>query len=1697
MYSALWKKNGEQIRPSFISVNAHVVDLAAQIVFTKTYSNVGNNFKDNLQQEATFKAHLNTSIGVLTGFEIKLDGKITSAEVVNQAEAMKQFESNQSNTNIVKEADFNDPFIQEDFFLCKLNNLAQYNELEIIITYVTEMTMQGDYLYLVFPTSLSTVRSTQQQQQLETPPSLPNSHNNSNGTSSTGESQRQGLLIKLDLEMPSSIQEVKSPSHPEGIEAQWNESTGTVIYKDTRPVDVVNQSDLVVLVKLENPHEPTGFAERNKDGSRAVMVVFYPKLEPVKKQQEMELIFLVDCSESMEGYNITHAKKGLLLFSHSLPKGTYFNIISFGSTHQKLFPQSLPYCEENLAQANTFIKGLKADSGNDTNLLAPLKDIYATSATRPRKIFLLTDGGVNNTGQIAELVRQNADNTSVFPIGMGEFVSKQLVDAIASAGCGVAELAIENETIENKVMRQLKRALQPAYTNIRMDWGSISSNKQSPRDLRTLFDGDRLTVFSILEPNERVPDNGTVKLNANGPNGPVSFQVNIKGNEIKRGNLVHCLAAYTLILDLEQQAQECNDVDEAERLKKRIIDLGVKYSLGTNYTSFISLEDPTMPPSPRVIQPNNNKPTVTPTPVSSNNSFVQNNPAFSGLLNALNSSSGSIHHYPEHSSAMISLRGSASGIPTNLNSSSSSLKTNVSPSRPTTTTTNTTAPAVSTPLKSLSPASPPFTPTQSTMSSAAAPFTPGAFAKSQLKFSAPEFVPKGIAPSTPSALKPSALVFTPTKTSTTPAVVTPTKAEEPKKVEDPVKVEVVTPTKAVEEPKKEESPKKVEEPKVEVAAATATPVKVEESPKKVEEPVAKVEVAAPVKVEVTAPVAAAVPAKVEVAAPVKVEVTAPVAKPAPVVVAAAAAAPVVAAAAANSTSPPAKRQYSHDYLMSLKDLPSNTVIPEKLKQHANILMRAGSSGIFNKEKDRRGNRHHDKKNSEPLPPPKKIITKDTQGEFGETYKKFKFNLNLITMDTYATIIKNFEGIVIPNEEVLGNIAKILFEKAIIDQKYSAVFAILTHYLDSKYPKFENNKTLKRDIITNCQKEFELHLTDTYDRSKFDTLSKEDRDEEEFIIKRRFLGNIKFIGELYKHSVLAESIVLNYCVAKLLEKANTHVEDTIEGMAKLISNIGKKLDADPSKPGLAGVFSQVRQLSENEKLTSRARYLLLDLLDLRAGRWEPKNNTISKVNKEENDKEERFVSKHGSGRRDDRDKGDRRDRNDRNDRGDRRDRDRHDRNDRNDRNNRDDRNDRNDRGIFGKSKDGWETVGKSSPKGKQTPKKGDLSNSRDNISNSKTPPRPAAPATLKKSGDERRNVFAALDDDDYDMPSSPKKPTPKDTGKQQESKDTKGKPADASAAAQPVSATKLEADVSMTLDEFLELGDPEEALECIKELNYPTLYSKIICIIVNKSFEKNNTEKQSIVELFNQIITSQIYPAEAFKEGFKEVLATIEDTEIDLPFASKFLAELIGFCIEADILTLNYVEENYLHLVDSGKAEEMLKDTLISIVKHSDSDRLVDIYEKTADLDILKLFRPKNRTTQYLQEFFQEHFPYLSSDRVAVSQSEPSLIEHLLVLQKAEGNFELTNKLAGVLNIPLSDIEKAENSDSLARTHPNIWATVLAYSFMSTNFTEEQDDLELINQKIQSWLNAELELPDAPKLSLDDLVKKAKRFISEY
>lgn len=130
------------------------------------------------------------------------------------------------------------------------------------------------------------------------------------------------------------------------------------------------------------------------------------------------------------------------------------------------------------------------------------------------------------------------------------------------------------------MLRQLKRALKPAFTDIVIDWGPLpamcraclrtpvgnqkSVVQQSPYRLPPLFSGSRVLVYALLPPDFAAGSvtframtpkvRSTVFLPAplsRVPKGPYSTAVALDPAQAVPGKLLHRLAARSMIRDLQ------------------------------------------------------------------------------------------------------------------------------------------------------------------------------------------------------------------------------------------------------------------------------------------------------------------------------------------------------------------------------------------------------------------------------------------------------------------------------------------------------------------------------------------------------------------------------------------------------------------------------------------------------------------------------------------------------------------------------------------------------------------------------------------------------------------------------------------------------------------------------------------------------------------------------------------------------------------------------------------------------------------------------------------------------------------------------------------------------------------------------------------------------------------------------------------
>ncbi|KAJ3338046.1 hypothetical protein HDU93_010044 [Gonapodya sp. JEL0774] len=249
----------------------------------------------------------------------------------------------------------------------------------------------------------------------------------------------------------------------------------------------------------------------------------------------------------------------------------------------------------------------------------------------------------------------------------------------------------------------------------------------------------------------------------------------------------------------------------------------------------------------------------------------------------------------------------------------------------------------------------------------------------------------------------------------------------------------------------------------------------------------------------------------------------------------------------------------------------------------------------------------------------------------ELGRKIQGLLNKLTLENFDSVSSQILNMPLTGPDQLEVLVERIFDKAIDEPNFAGLYSKLCQKLYRDLPEKQSwivgedkSNAFRRFILNKNQKEYEAGnkwATIGKDRIKKDVseMTQEEKDtiiaEEELKVKlkRRTLGNVVFIGELFKLSLLTEKI-MHACITTLIKEVidalkaassggpKASVEEDLETLIKLLTTAGEKLDHTKAHEHMETYFREIGHLSKNEAITSRIRFGLLDLIDLRKNKW---------------------------------------------------------------------------------------------------------------------------------------------------------------------------------------------------------------------------------------------------------------------------------------------------------------------------------------------------------------------------------------------------------------------------------------------------------------------------------------------------------------
>jgi len=229
----------------------------------------------------------------------------------------------------------------------------------------------------------------------------------------------------------------------------------------------------------------------------------------------------------------------------------------------------------------------------------------------------------------------------------------------------------------------------------------------------------------------------------------------------------------------------------------------------------------------------------------------------------------------------------------------------------------------------------------------------------------------------------------------------------------------------------------------------------------------------------------------------------------------------------------------------------------------------------------------------------------------EILKKALLILNKLSLTKFEKLSNEFvaTGIARSKKTMEGAVG-IVVDKAQSEPHFSSMYAQLCFKLSKKATVLGDvqRKTFRKLLLTRCQKEFEENQTEKIDAAIVGVTDEDEIAYKTGLVKKAYLGHMRFIGELYKGDMIKLEIML-WCLKNLLEN---YEEERVECFTKLMTTIGYPLEqqsnilAQTGKKGpqkeLHARWKQVQSMISGREVSNRMKFLLLDLIEMRDKGW---------------------------------------------------------------------------------------------------------------------------------------------------------------------------------------------------------------------------------------------------------------------------------------------------------------------------------------------------------------------------------------------------------------------------------------------------------------------------------------------------------------
>lgn len=558
-------EGGQSLPLKSTSAEVNISGVVADVEISQVYENTGA-----FPIEAVY-VFPTSSRAAIYDMEMRLDGRVIEAVMKRKAEAKATYTSAKQDGKRASLLEQERPNV----FTMSVANIIPGDQIEVVLRYTENIIPEEGVYEFVYPTVVG--------------PKYTGEQKNNTARAQNVAYTPKGIMPTYDFDFAMQINAglpiagINCTSH-KTIVTYSDSATG---YLQLHPSESEGGNrDVVVRYTLTSEEIETGLLlHEGEEENHFMFTVQPPEKVELDEIPQREYLFVVDVSGSMHGFPLDVTKQLMRNLMGNLRPDDKFNLLLFASATNVYAQESVYANNKEVERAINMLSN--SHGGGGTRLMHALDrvmEIPKCEEGLSRSVVIITDGYISVEKDVFDLIDKRSSEFNFYSFGIGNSVNRYLIEGLAHVGNTEPLFVMSSKEAGLKAEKFRQFISAPVLTDIHIDWGGLDVYDIYPSNINDVL-AERPVVVTGKYRGE---PSGEIKLT--GIAGKEKYTAKHKAayasNSTRNAGIIYLWARNKIRLLDDYIRLDGNDA----RIET-VTQLGLKYNLMTNYTSFVAVDN--------------------------------------------------------------------------------------------------------------------------------------------------------------------------------------------------------------------------------------------------------------------------------------------------------------------------------------------------------------------------------------------------------------------------------------------------------------------------------------------------------------------------------------------------------------------------------------------------------------------------------------------------------------------------------------------------------------------------------------------------------------------------------------------------------------------------------------------------------------------------------------------------------------------------------------------------------------------------------------------------------------------------------------------------------------------------------------------------------------------------------------------------